>query len=682
MNPFQRIYWTAKSLGWDNLPRRILHELRGRSGWLRHQTDPCRVSESIFSRFHCSQIDRQLSQWDSRREHFFPIPSRSDLGDIVDSAAWERCVLAPCEAALSGNYPYFSSWYGGVGWPPDFSRDPIHPITWPIGEHWTRTTKSGPPRDDIKLVWESNRLTLAYYLARAYVSSGDAKWSCAFWDLFDAWCTQNPVQQTVAWGCGQEIAFRLMAILTGAFATLGSPAATPERLRSLTLLCWQSGRRIRANINYAISQENNHAISEALGLWTIAVLIPEFPESRNWKKIGQRILVHECRRQIYNDGSYVQHSLNYHRVVLDDLMWCIRLGEINDTPLPRIVYDRFSRACDWLVQMIDDTSGRVPNYGSNDGANVLPLACCDYTDYRPTAQAAHWIAHRTRYLSTGPWDEKLLWIGGQESLTANVDATPRATNWSAPDGGYYILRGTRSWLMTRCGDFRDRPHQADLLHVDLWCNGENILRDGGSYAYFHADESIQHYFRSTAAHNTVEIDRRDQMVKGPRFLWYFWPEGRPHKIQHGNATSLLEFENLSYRWMDRCIRHRRTIVRNGDNYSIVDELESKQRHVARIRWRLPDVEWTQSEPSVAAWRALIAGRLMHIHIAVDCEVSTTSSISKDPPPAAPKIILIRGQDNPLEGWESLYYGVKSPSPMLVAEIEFDRPVKVITSVNC
>ncbi len=328
---------------------------------------------------------------------------------------------------------------------------------------------------------------------------------------------------TVAWGCGQEIAFRLMAMLTAAFATLDSPHATPARLFVLTRLAWQSAQRIDANINYAIAQENNHALSEALGLWTVGLLFAEFPQARRWRDRGRRILAAECQRQIYDDGSFVQHSLSYHRVMLDDLMWCIRLGQINNDPLPDAVIDRFRRATDWLAQMVDPTSGRVPNYGANDGANVLPLACADYLDYRPTLQTAYWIAHEQRCLDPGPWDEKLLWLCGSQGLTGQPHPAPCAHVGPLRSAATMFFVVLQSWLMTRCGTYRDRPHQADMLHVDLWYQGLNVLRDGGSFMYYHEDPRWQHFFHSTAAHNTVEIDGLDQMIKGPRFLWFRWP---------------------------------------------------------------------------------------------------------------------------------------------------------------
>lgn len=667
MNPLSRLWWTAKAVGWDNVPRRALQAWRVKSGWLRRRTDPAQVTEEAFRRACVCDVRDQPALWQDRAGRFFTMPSAEQLRAMAEDSRWRDGVLRICQQALAGDYPFFSRWAGRLGWPPDFNRDPAHGITWPVGEHWTRTACSGAPRHDIKFVWEPNRFTLAYYLTRAFLRDGDQRWAEAFWTMFDAWVDQNPVQMSVAWGCGQEIAFRLMAMLTAAVATLSSDHATPSRLYALARLAWQSARRIDANINYAIAQENNHALSEALGLWTVGLLFPEFSQARRWQRRGRRILATECQRQIYSDGSFVQHSLSYHRVMLDDLMWCLRLAQINGQPLPNVVHDRFQRATDWLAQMVDPVSGRVPNYGANDGANVLPLACGDYLDYRPTLQAASWISRQQRCLDAGAWDEKLLWLCGSQALSSPVQPVARAARWSAPIGGYHILRGPASWLMTRCGTYRDRPHQADMLHVDLWYRGLNVLRDAGSFMYYHEDNRWQHYFHSTAAHNTVEIDGVDQMIKGPRFLWFRWPAAHVISSTGGDDDeSVLDMQSDSYAWLPQPVTHRRWITRNGDTYTICDSLTSSGRHTARVRWRLIDAPWCRHTRDARTWVTTVDGASMSV-----CLES----------PAELDVQLIRGETSPPAGWESLYYGEKSPSPALIATIEFDQHVHVTTTIR-
>ena len=119
---------------------------------------------------------------------------------------------------------------------------------------------------------------------------------------------------------------------------------TQSRLALLCRFAWATGYRIFHHIGYAVSQNNNHAFSEAVGLMVIARLFPELRDSPRWHRLGRQVLLEESRRQIYSDGSYVQHSMNYERVMLQMTVLGARIAELNDDPLPREVYDKIERA--------------------------------------------------------------------------------------------------------------------------------------------------------------------------------------------------------------------------------------------------------------------------------------------------------------------------------------------------
>lgn len=667
MTPWTRAYWIAKAVGWENLPRRLLQMARQRSGLLRKRLTPARFSPEAF-RAECRLTpEQQPSLWAARLQRFLTLPSQGDLQNIAQPL-WLQHVLEPCQQALAGHYPFFSHWTGQLGWPPDFNLDPVHDIDWPVGEHWMGFAHSGPPRDDIKLVWEASRFTLAYTLARAYRRDRNEQWAQAFWTMFDAWQEHNPPQQSAAWACGQEMTFRLMAVLFATFATLDAPATTPARLQAVSQLAWQTARHLNVNINYARSQGNNHALSEAAGLWTVGLLFDELPRAEHWRTLGTKILAAECKRQIYDDGSYVQHSLNYHRVMMDDLLWVQALARQNALTLPAAIIDRFGRATDWLAEMIDPHTGRVPNYGSNDGANVLPLSCSDYLDYRPTLQAAGLMVDGKPRFRAGPWDEKNLWLAGQRPNERSPQSTTSAGRHSSDipsikhsslqnrnsavalrDGGYYILRGPNSWCMTRCHTYRRRPSQADMLHVDLWMDGLNILRDAGSYAYYHRDPEWMHYFHSTAAHNTVEIDGQNQMTKGPRFLWFHWIRSRVLEFAGDEHTGRFVGEHYGYTRLPGSPIHRRTIEHTDNRWTIADEVRTTGRNDFVVRYRLAPLDWHASNNG---WEARTATERICITLdtAVDLDVSFLHTHEQS-------------QDCP-RGAESLYYGMLSRCPLL------------------
>eukprot|EP01047_Picozoa_sp_COSAG01_P005384 COSAG01_NODE_183_length_22835_cov_17.169247_13_plen_666_part_00 len=627
----------ARCFGLANIPPRLMYVVKQKSGWLIRQTSPRFYSRSRFVRQVSQSTPQGKDLWKLKRKRFFPLLNSTELRQLVPAETWRSNVTAVCESALAGNYPYFNRWQGEIGWPPNFNLDPVNHLQYSQASHWKKATCDPPEREDIKLVWESSRLSLAFFFAREYRYSEEEKWADAFWKLCDAWIEQNPVNQTINWMCSQEVTFRLMALLWGTFSTLDSPAATPDRLASLHLLVWQIGKRIAATTEYAISQKNNHALSEAVGLWTIGLLFPEFKKSDRWKRKGRSILKRECQRQIYDDGSYVQQSFNYHRVMLDDLIWAIQLGYLNNDSLPVEVCRKFAAATQWLGHFVDESNGRVPNYGANDGANVLPLACTDYLDFRPTLRAAQTIAGLTPNLNSDRIvEEKSLWLTG---LTPQNPVKPNIGSWSGSDGGYHILKSESSRLMIRCGNFRDRPGQADMLHVDLWYCGTNVLRDSGSYRYHHSDVELMKYFSSVEAHNTAQVDGYQQMTKGPGFLWLDWPKANLTSKRDADKHVLDCRAGFTGPANQYQYSHHRRITQRGDVFEIVDTIPSNLPFI--VRWHLsPNNQWEETTPG--RWTGVVEN--------------------------TPYMIAIHGFENVKQGasWESLYYNEKSKIPVLLA----------------
>jgi Heparinase II/III-like protein. len=88
-------------------------------------------------------------------------------------------------------------------------------------------------------------------------------------------------------------------------------------------------------------------------------------------------------------------------------------------------------------------------------------------------------------------------------------------------GGYYIMQDANNKTFIKCGAYKDRPVQSDNLHVDVWVNGINYLRDNGSYKY-NTNKEMLNYFNGCQGHNTISVSKENQMLKGGRFIWYNW----------------------------------------------------------------------------------------------------------------------------------------------------------------
>ena len=87
--------------------------------------------------------------------------------------------------------------------------------------------------------------------------------------------------------------------------------------------------------------------------------------------------------QIYNDGTYLQSSLNYHRVVVQLLNLAIFTSEKSNRSFNSIIYEKAYKSLFFLYQCTNDVNGFVPNYGMNGSAWFFKLSNTDYGDFRP-----------------------------------------------------------------------------------------------------------------------------------------------------------------------------------------------------------------------------------------------------------------------------------------------------------
>jgi hypothetical protein len=556
--------------------------------------------------------------------------------------------------------------------PIDWCANPINRGVSDPDANWFEISTYAPQHGDPRTFWEPGRAAWAIDLARASAHGFQGHAGELYWRWVDSFMKACPPFRTIQWMCGQESAVRLIAITLGFWSLADDRASTPKRWLQFARLAWATGQRIAHHINYAISQKNNHAISEACGLMLIGHLFPEFTESDAWSRRGRAVMLQELRRQIYDDGTYVQQSMNYQRVMLQGALLGLRLAELAGEPFPRDVYDRLSGGAEFLFQMMDPATGRLPNYGNNDGAWVLPLNECDFTDFRPVIQAVYYLCHHRRMLPRGPWDEDLLWLFGPEAVMTE-DVPPRRPQSAVFEtGGYYTIRRDESWAMTRCHTYRDRMAQCDGLHVDLWWRGQNILQDCGTYQYrVPRRPDIEAYFKGPAGQNSVEIDGTAALENVSRFLWLPWTRAKLIDRQlEGTGPQWLTGELYDYDRRPWKVLHRRTLLSVTPSiWVMVDDLIGSGVHRGLVRWHLFD----------APYKITADGHTVHL---VTPQGDVYVSVAM---PDAPlnRFEVIRGRDEPgaVQGFAAPYYSERIPIPTVEAEYAGPLQMRFVTGVG-
>jgi uncharacterized heparinase superfamily protein len=125
---------------------------------------------------------------------------------------------------------------------------------------------------------------------------------------------------------------------------------------------------------------------------------------------------------------------------------------------------------------------------------------------------------------------------------------------------------------------------ADTLSCVVHVDGAPLLIDTGTSSY--AAGPVRDRERSTAAHNTVEVDRRDSTE-----VWGAFRAGRRARVTGLSASALgpavtVEAAHDGYRGLPGRPVHRRRWTVRADEMRVADELTGQGRHRVTVRWHL------------------------------------------------------------------------------------------------
>lgn len=648
MNVIRKIL-SIKSLYQHFGPRwflfRIGYAIRMKTGLIRNHIPAYQWQEKPLTDWVKMGVPTDAEEYFQWRQELQPNFLFDQIPEIPKKAKWNReSVLKEADQYLAGISRYFSKTDFQVGFPPDWHLDPFLNIHLPHNKHWSQIPDDGD--FDIKFVWEANRFSQIFTLVRAYAHKPDDHYPAAFWKLIEDWMEKNPPNFGPNWKDGQEAALRILAISFGYYAFRHHPESTPDRITKLTMLVAALAERICKNIDYAIFTRSNHTISEGFGLWLTGTLFPELRNAEKYQINGKKILEKEASHQIYPDGGYSMHSLNYHRFVLHIYIFALRIAELNNTSFSANVYQAIERSIEFLYHLMDTKTGKLPQYGSNDGALILPLNSCEYGDYRPLLQAGYYLLHKKQLFSTGPWDEDLFWLFGIQAFEKSKEMKTQLSDYVFWDSGISKISGKDSYLFVRCNNFHDRPSHADQLHVDLLWQGKNVALDAGTYLY-NGQEPWQNGLAKTNVHNTITVDNQDQMQKFSRFIWVDWSKGVVLRHGEKNGIKYWQGQHSGYHRLSDPVDHKRTIILlDGKGWLIVDHVCGNKPHDFTLNWLL-DKGFSAVDEGNNVLKFDHLSKTIKTHFG---GINTTSEFS-----------VVSADPNSTRGWVSNYYGHKEPA---------------------
>ena len=453
-------------------------------------------------------------------------------------------------------------------------------------------------------------------LAHSFEVTADPELLAAWEDLVESFCDQVPI----GYDSSDVTARRLQNWLYAWSRFAGASGFTGLRAGLAVRLV----ERFRADAEHLaahLTPERNH---RTLELYTLLLVSLAFDPDRATAQDILGLLGSNAARDIWADGVHRECSTDYHMLVLRSLLGSVDNARRAGLVPPPDLLAGVERACDFAlhVQRPDGTTPAV-----SDG---------DQGDFRVL------LADAARVLGRSD----LAWVasGG----THGDPPAQRLVSFAA--GGYHVQRSgwgdagrayqDERFALFDCGPVGDGGHgHYDQLSVELAGGGHNLVVDAGRYTYADADDGWRHWFKGTAAHNTVTVDGLDQTPYRP---------GKPRLTSTATllgrwsapGVDVLSGEVVSPSY-DAV--HRRTMALVNDDFWVVhDRLRGGSPHTYAARWHL--------DPAAQ-------GRTV---VTLDDQQTTVS---------APGLTLLVprwcGEVTIEDGWVSPTYGMKLPAPVVV-----------------
>jgi hypothetical protein len=419
--------------------------------------------------------------------------------------------------------------------------------------------------DDAEWRIEWSKFYYGLDLAAAFNETGDLKFLYTWEELVRTWIEQVPVDIDASDVVGRRIQNWIYA--WNRFATAPAfPGFTEKSAHQLVDSIAAQVQYLRLNL----TAERNHRTLELYALFIAALAFPELDDRGELLAFSIEELHRNLLSDIRDDGVQREHSTHYHMVALRSFVGARVNARLFGLKFPD-GFDRcLERACEFALHC-HRPDGVIPALSDSDAGS-----------YQDILELAATIFSRSDFLYVA---------------TKGKQGTPPVERYvNFPDAGYFIQRSgwgenqsefaDERFLIFDCGPLGDGGHgHYDALSIEIAAGGRPLIVDPGRFTYHEDKFNWRHWFKGTAAHNTVCVDGLDQT---PYYCGK--PKGGVAKAHLLERLSAPNFDLLCSRVTSPSYDavHTRFIFFIADEYWVlVDKLSDELVHDYNLRFHLP-----------------------------------------------------------------------------------------------
>ena len=518
-----------------------------------------------------------------------------------------RFFIEKADRMISGKFDLLGLLNLDFGADVDWHYEPVAGKHIPL-KHWKQfdeldTRETG----DKKIVWEINRHQHFFTLGMAYWLTKDERYAETFAKHLDSWMEQNPPGMGINWFSSLEVAFRAISWIWAFNFFKDSPHFTPQLFQKAVKFLYLHGKHIEKYLSTYYSP-NTHLTGEALGLYYLGTQLPFLSRSAHWRKMGEEILFAELDRQILSDGVYFEQTTWYQRYTADFYTQFLILKTLNNGETEKNLQQKLELKIQLLLDFLmyaTRPDGTTPFIGDDDGGRCLPHGNVPTEDFRAVLTTGAVLFGRSDYKFVAHnFSEETLWLLGAESKQSFENlrlVRPTKTSNGFKSGGYFVMRDgwadSDNFLMIdggELGSMNGGHAHADALAIDLSVGGDSLLVDSGTYTYHESDE-LRNFFRTTIAHNTLQIDGKSQSEPGGKFDWKTKAAVNVNSWISQDRFDFFEGSHDGYQRLPSPATHKRSLLFLKNDYWIMrDFVKTEGEHEYGLNFHFN----TETKPAI------------------------------------------------------------------------------------
>jgi hypothetical protein len=585
-----------------------------------------------------------------------------------------KAVLAAADLLLAGEWETLGVLRTDLD-RPDWFRDPETGRRSDPDRYAFRVDHRSQERTgNVKQVWEIARLQHLTLLASAWALSHDERYARRVDEQLRSFWRENPFLSGIHWTSGIELGLRLISV-----AWIRRLLDDWPGVRGLFEENGLAVRQIRWHQEYLGTfrsrgtSANNHVIAEAAGLLVASCAFPWYPRSDRWRNAAARLLERELLRNTFPSGVNRELASDYHPFVAELGFLAAVEAEASGHPLSPLVWQRLTAMADSAAALLDG-SMRPPRQGDSDEGRGLLLDPPAANTWPPLLGMADALVGRLDWWPRPPDGAGRVMVGALAGARRRIEGRPGTRPSRFADAGLTLLRTSgQNEIWCRCDG---GPHgylgiaahaHADALSVEVRYAGLDILADPGTYCY-HGERAWRSYFRSTIAHNTVELGGRNSSSERGPFMWARHAQAREIEVIDDGDIARWTAEHDGYASLDPPASHRRSVLldRASRSIDIIDEITDGG---ATGVTGSSGVAGVTGSSAVAGHDVRLAFHLgPQVQVALDGSCATLTWPQAEVPgaarlelPVALRWSLHRGQTSPILGWYSPGLGRRVPA---------------------